>query len=49
MPIPSSILLLHGLGGSGEGSVKLLEQHLVNLGWEGARFLRPTISAVNRP
>jgi len=49
MAHPTSILLLHGLGGSGEGSVKLLERHLRERGWEACTFLRPTLSAVNRP
>jgi hypothetical protein len=49
MPGPSSILLLHGLGGSGEGSVKLLEQHLRGLGWETSTYLRPTLAAVHAP
>lgn len=46
---PSSVLLLHGLRGSGEGSVKLLEQRLRGLGWEQATYLRPTLSAVHQP
>lgn len=45
---PSSILLLHGLGGSGEGSVKVLEARLRDLGWTQASVLRPTVAAVNR-
>ena len=49
MPYPSSILLLHGLGGSGEGSVKLLEQHLRKNGWDQATYLRPTLLAVHQP
>ena len=49
MPVPSSILLLHGLGGSGLGSVKLLEERLQAGGWDQATFLRPTLQAVNRP
>ena len=49
MPMPSSILLLHGLGGSGEGSVKLLEQHLREAGWGATTYLRPTLEAVNKP
>ncbi len=49
MPYPSSILLLHGLGGSGEGSVKLLEQTLRKSGWDQATYLRPTLLAVHRP
>jgi hypothetical protein len=48
MPEPSSILLLHGLGGSGEGSVKLLEKGFRELGWTRATILRPTLTAVNR-
>jgi hypothetical protein len=44
---PTSILLLHGLGGSGEGSVKVLEQTLRARGWEDATYLRPTLSAVH--
>jgi hypothetical protein len=49
MSIPSSILLLHGLGGSGEGSVKLLEQRLRGSGWGETTYLRPTLSAIHRP
>ena len=49
MPAPSSILLLHGLGGSGLGSVKLLEERLQALGWSDAVYLRPTLQAVHRP
>jgi hypothetical protein len=49
MPAPSSILLLHGLGGSGLGSVKLLEERLRAEGWEDATFLRPTLQAVHSP
>lgn len=49
MPAPSSILLLHGLGGSGEGSVKLLEERLRAGGWADASFLRPTLQAIHRP
>ena len=49
MPAPSSILLLHGLGGSGQGSVKLLEERLQACGWQGATFLRPTLQAVHAP
>jgi len=46
---PSSILLLHGFRGSGEGSVKLLEQCLRRLGWEETTYLRPTLSSINKP
>jgi hypothetical protein len=49
MSTPSSVLLLHGLRGSGEGSVKLLEGHLRRLGWESSAFLRPTLAAVHQP
>jgi hypothetical protein len=49
MPVPSSILLLHGLGGSGLGSVRLLEERLRAGGWEDAVFLRPTLQAVHQP
>lgn len=49
MSSPSSILLLHGLHGSGEGSVKLLEGKLQDLGWNEATFLRPTLHAVHQP
>jgi hypothetical protein len=49
MPVPSSILLLHGLGGSGLGSVRLLEERLQAGGWSGAVFLRPTLQAVHQP
>ncbi|BDU78468.1 hypothetical protein METESE_34260 [Mesoterricola sediminis] len=49
MPAPSSILLLHGLGGSGLGTVKLLEEHLVASGWDKAVYLRPTLQAVHLP
>ena len=49
MDTPSSILLLHGLHGSGEGSVKLLEQALRKAGWDQATLLRPTLAAVHRP
>lgn len=48
MPQPSSILLLHGLGGSGEGSVKVLEGRFRESGWTRATVLRPTLTAVNR-
>jgi alpha-beta hydrolase superfamily lysophospholipase len=44
---PSSILLLHGLGGSGEGSVKLLEAVLRERGWDAATYLRPTLATVH--
>ena len=49
MPVPSSILLLHGLGGSGAGSVRLLEERLRADGWSGQVFLRPTLQAVHLP
>jgi hypothetical protein len=49
MSAPSSILLLHGLGGSGLGTVKLLEESLRATGWEDAVFLRPTLQAVHLP
>jgi len=49
MPGPSSILLLHGFRGSAEGSVKLLEQRLRQLGWGDASYLRPTLSSLNKP
>lgn len=49
MAQPSSILLLHGLHGSGEGSVKLLEKVLRERGWEQGTYLRPTLAAVNQP
>lgn len=49
MACPSSILLLHGFRGSGEGSVKLLEQELRRQGWDTPTFLRPTLAAVNTP
>jgi len=49
MPAPSSILLLHGLGGSGHGSVQLLEQRLQAGGWGDAAILRPTLQAVHHP
>ena len=42
MPIPRTVLLLHGMGGSGQGSVSLLEAELRLLGWHETRFLRPT-------
>lgn len=45
---PTSILLLHGLGGSGEGSVKLLQARLVEAGWTDSTFLGPTLQAVNQ-
>jgi hypothetical protein len=49
MPAPTSILLLHGLGGSGLGSVRILEERLKSAGWTDAVFLRPTLHAVNQP
>ncbi|MDR3669699.1 MAG: hypothetical protein P4L36_02585 [Holophaga sp.] len=49
MPLPSSILLLHGLGGSGLGSVRLLEERLQAGGWSSTAFLRPTLQAVHQP
>ena len=49
MAAPSSALLLHGLGGSGQGSVALLEQQLRALGWTGTTFLRPTLQSVHHP
>lgn len=49
MPVPSSILLLHGLGGSGLGSVRLLEERLLAGGWSGPVVLRPTLQAVHHP
>jgi len=49
MPAPSSTLLLHGLGGSGLGSVRLLEERLQAGGWTGPVFLRPTLQAVHQP
>jgi len=49
MPAPSSILLIHGLGGSGQGSVKLLEERLQAGGWANAVFLRPTLQALHNP
>jgi hypothetical protein len=49
MPVPSSILLLHGLGGSGLGSVRLLEEKLQADGWNAPVFLRPTLQAVHQP
>ena len=49
MPAPSSILLLHGLGGSGLGTVKLLEEGLRAGGWDQAVYLRPTLQAVHLP
>lgn len=47
--VPSSILLLHGLGGSGQGSVALLEQRLKDMGWIDAAYLRPTLQVVHKP
>ena len=49
MNAPRTVLLLHGMGGSGQGSVSLLEAGLRLLGWQETRFLRPTLSTVNRP
>ncbi len=49
MEIPSSILLLHGLGGSRQGSAALLEQQLRKLGWNDAKYVRPTLSSVHQP
>jgi hypothetical protein len=49
MASPSSILLLHGLGGSGLGSVRLLEERLQAEDWADAVFLRPTLQAVHQP
>jgi len=49
MPVPSSIFLLHGLGGSGTGSVRLLEERLQAKGWSESVFLRPTLQAVHQP
>ena len=46
---PRTVLLLHGMGGSGQGSVSLLEAELRSLGWHETRFLRPTLSTVNAP
>lgn len=45
---PSTILLLHGLGSSGAGSVRVLEARLRGLGWEGTEYLRPTVPSVHR-
>lgn len=44
---PPSILLLHGLGGSGEGSVKVLAHTLRATGWRESVILRPTLRAVH--
>lgn len=44
---PTSILLLHGFTGSGEGSVKQLEYALRKRGWDRTVYLRPTLMAVN--
>jgi hypothetical protein len=49
MPFPSSILLLHGLGGSGSGSVRLLEERLRAGGWNDPVYLRPTLQSVRQP
>lgn len=49
MSAPRTVLLLHGMGGSGQGSVSLLEMELRNLGWQETRFLRPTLPSVNAP
>ncbi len=43
---PDSVLLLHGLGGSGVGSVRLLEEALRARGWSETRFQRPTLMRV---
>ena len=49
MLTPRTVLLLHGMGGSGQGSVSLLEAELRSLGWQETRFLRPTLPTVNAP
>ena len=49
MPTPRTVLLLHGMGGSGNGSVSLLETELRALGWQETKFLRPTLPSVNTP
>ena len=49
MEVPSSCLLLHGLGGSGQGSVAILERRLRDLGWTGTTYLRPTLQSVHAP
>jgi len=49
MPVPTSILLLHGLGGSGLGTVRLLEERLRARGWPEPAYLRPTLQAVHLP
>jgi hypothetical protein len=49
MPAPTSLLLLHGLGGSGQGSVQLLEARLRARGWGEPACLRPTLQAVHQP
>ena len=49
MANPRTALLLHGLGGSGQGSVSLLEAELRALGWHDTRFIRPTLPSVNAP
>lgn len=45
---PGTLLLLHGLGGSGEGSVRALETELRTRGWAGSEILRPTVATVHR-
>jgi hypothetical protein len=49
MTTPHTVLLLHGMRGSGKGSVSLLETELRALGWNETRFLRPTLPSVNLP
>lgn len=49
MPIPRTVLLLHGMGGSGQGSVSLLETELRAQGWHDTKFLCPTLPSVNAP
>lgn len=49
MEPPRTVLLLHGMRGSGQGSVSLLESALRGLGWHETRFLRPTLRSVNSP
>ncbi len=49
MRAPRTILLLHGMHGSGRGSVSLLEAELRAQGWDHARYLRPTLPGVNTP
>jgi hypothetical protein len=46
---PRTVLLLHGMTGSGKGSVSLLEKELQALGWRETRFLRPTLPSMNAP